>query len=60
MEGRQSSCFAAVIQTGSAIEFLSAELNADKEVVLAAVTTNGFAMQFLSAELKVDKKTHFH
>jgi hypothetical protein len=34
----------------------SAELRADKEVVLAAVAQKGDALQYASAELKVDKE----
>ena len=45
---------AAVHNTGCAIEYASAPLKADKEVVLAAVKRHGEALQFASQELKGD------
>ena len=40
---------------GGALEHASAELRADREVVLAAVQMNGWALVFASAELRADR-----
>merc|ERR1712194_336478 len=40
---------------GYALEHASAELKADREVVLAAVQQNGVALYYASAELKADR-----
>jgi hypothetical protein len=45
-----------VARYGRALQFASAELKNDKEVVLAAVAENGGALVHASAELKNDKE----
>jgi hypothetical protein len=42
--------------SGWALEFVSDELKADKEVVMAAVKEEGDALQFSSDELKADEE----
>ena len=43
---------AAVQKHGHALEYASAELMADREVVLAAVQQHGYALRHTSAELR--------
>ena len=45
---------AAVKNNGSALQYASDELQADKEVVLMAVKQNGYAINYASEELKND------
>ena len=47
---------ATVQQDGFALEYASAELRADREVVLAAVQQDGFALGYASAELRADRE----
>ena len=43
-------------QDGRSLEHASAELKADKEVVLAAVTQDRYAIAYATPELKADKE----
>ena len=43
-------------QNGDALEYASAELQADREVVLAAVQQDGRALEHASAELRADRE----
>ena len=43
---------AAVAQDADALEYASAELRADREVVLAAVAQKGLAVKYASDELR--------
>jgi len=45
-----------VQQNGLALCYASAELQADREVVLAAVQEDGDALDYASAELRADRK----
>jgi hypothetical protein len=47
---------AAVQRDGYALEYASAELQADRKVVLAAVQQEGYALVHASAELKADRE----
>ena len=47
---------AAVSNDGNALKYTSAELMADKAVVMAAVTNDGLALQYASEELRADKE----
>jgi hypothetical protein len=46
----------AVSQNGNALEFASAELKAEKMMVMAAAAKYGAALQHALAELKADKE----
>ena len=48
----RGEALAAVKENGSALEYASEELRADREVVLAAVQQNGWAHQYASEELR--------
>tara|TARA_B100000809_G_C14951175_1_gene463930 strand:+ start:107 stop:361 length:255 start_codon:yes stop_codon:yes gene_type:complete len=50
----QTEALAAVKNDTDALEHVSDELKADKEVVMAAVNDNGYALEFASDELKAD------
>ncbi len=45
----------AVTQCGSALEYASEYLKADKEVVTVAVAENGYALEYASEDLKAKK-----
>merc|ERR1712185_885967 len=46
----------AVKQNGRALEYASAELKGDREIVLESVKQHGLALQYASAELKGDRE----
>jgi hypothetical protein len=50
-----SFVLAAVAKYGSALQYASAELRANKEVVMAAVAQDHYALQWASAELQADR-----
>jgi hypothetical protein len=45
-----------VQQDGLALEYASAELRGDREIVLAAVQQDGWALYFASTELRGDRE----
>ena len=48
--------FAAVAQSGFALQYAAAEFRADKEVVLAAVRKNGYPLEYAAPGLQADKE----
>ena len=50
----KTEALVAVNYAFSALEHVSDELKADKEVVMAAVKSTGYALQYASDELKTD------
>ena len=53
---RRAQLIVEVAKDGRALEYASAELQADQGVVLAAVTQDGRALQYVSAELRADRE----
>jgi hypothetical protein len=45
-----------VQQNGWALEYVSPELRADREVVLAAVQQDGWVLKYASPELRADRE----
>jgi len=43
-------------EIGNALQFASAELQGDREVVLAAVAENGFSLAYVSTEMRGDRE----